>query len=157
PHDRPRGAPAARSTPKTCSEHDQPDRVRAKGSSSMSSHAEPQVPSPDASPATTRLKDEIEHTRSDLSDTVAALEQKLAPSQVREAVSAELQLVEDRVRDVLGDQLTQAKTLVETEMLEAKEFLRTGLTDAERMIRAGLSDARESVRTDVKDALTGVR
>jgi hypothetical protein len=41
----------------------------------MSSNAEPQVPTPDASPATTRLKDEIEHTRSDLSDTVAALEQ----------------------------------------------------------------------------------
>jgi hypothetical protein len=123
----------------------------------MSSHAEPQAPLPDASPATTRLKDEIEHTRSDLSETVAALEEKLAPSQVREAVSAELQLVEDRVRDVLGDQLTQAKTLVETEMREAKEFLRTGLTDAERMIRAGLSDAKESVRTEVKDALTGAR
>ena len=123
----------------------------------MSSNAEAQVPSPPASPTTTRLKDEIEHTRSDLSDTVAALEEKLAPSQVREAVSAELQLVENRVRDVLGDQLSQAKNLVETEMREAKEFLSTELTDAERMIRAGLSDARESVRKEVKDALTGAR
>ena len=123
----------------------------------MSSNGEPQIPSPDSSPATARLKDEIEHTRSELSDTVAALEEKLAPSQVREVVTAELQRVEDRVRDVIGDQLAQAKTLVETEMLEAKQFLRAQLTDAERMIRTGLSDARESVRKDAKDALTGAR
>ena len=123
----------------------------------MSSDAEPQTNSPDSSPAAARLKDEIEHTRSGLSDTVAALEEKLAPSQVREVVTAELQQVQDRVRDVLGDQLAHAKTLVEAEMLEAKQFLRAQLTDAERMIRTGLSDAKESVRKDAKDALTGAR
>jgi len=119
----------------------------------MSSNAEPQTPSPDSSPATAHLKNEIEHTRSELSETVAALEEKLAPSQVRETV----QLVEDRVRHVVGDELTQAKNLVQAELLEAKNVLRAGLSDAERMIRNGLSDARESVRNDVKDALTGAR
>jgi hypothetical protein len=123
----------------------------------MSSDAEPQTPSAESSPATERIKHEIEHTRSELSDTVAALEEKLAPSQVREAVSAELQLVEDRVRNVLGDQLTQAKAVVEAEVLEAKNALRAGLTDAERLIRTGLSEARESVRNDLKDAVTGAR
>jgi hypothetical protein len=123
----------------------------------MSSDAEPQTASPESSPARERIKHEIEHTRSELSDTVAALGEKLAPSQVREAVSAELQLVEDRVRDVLGDQLTHAKALVEAEMVEAKNFLRAELTDAERMIRTGLSDARESVRNELKDAVTSAR
>ena len=101
----------------------------------MSSNAESQTNSPESSPATARIKDEIEHTRSGLSDTVAALEEKLAPSQVREVISAELQLVEDRV----------------------KNFLRDGLNDAERMVRAGLGDARESVRQDATDALIGAR
>ena len=123
----------------------------------MSSDAEPHTPSPESSPAAERIKHEIEHTRSELSDTVAALGERLAPSQVREAVSAELQLVEDRVRDVLGDQLTHAKALLEAEVLEAKNFLRAGLSDAERMIRTGLSEARESVRNDLKDAVTGAR
>jgi hypothetical protein len=122
----------------------------------MSSHPE-STPSPDSSPARARIKDEIEQTRSELSDTVAALEEKLAPSQVREVISAELQLVEDRVRDVLGDQLAQAKTFLEAQMLEAKNFLREEVNDAERMVRAGLSDARESVRQDAKDALIGAR
>jgi len=123
----------------------------------MSSDVEPHTPAPESSPATERIKHEIEHTRSELSDTVAALEDKLAPSQVREAVSAELQLVEDRVRDVLGDQLAQAKALVQAEVAEAKQFLREGMTDAERMIRTGLGDAKESVRNELKDAMTVAR
>jgi hypothetical protein len=123
----------------------------------MNSTAETHTPSPESSPATERIKNEIEHTRSELSETVAALVEKLAPSQVREVVSAELQLVEDRVRNVLGDQLTQAKAVVEAEVLEAKNALRAGLTDAERLIRTGLSEARESVRNDLKDAVTGAR
>lgn len=106
---------------------------------------------------TERIKHEIEQTRDDLSETVAALEEKLAPAQVREVVHAELQHVEERVRDVLGDKLDQAKAVVSAELLEAKNALREGLQDAERMIRTGLSDARASVREDVKDALTGAR
>jgi hypothetical protein len=123
----------------------------------MTTTTEDPTPPNELSPATARIKHEIEQTRDDLSETVAALEEKLAPAQVREVVTAELQLVEDRVRDVIGDQLAQAKTLVSAELLEAKNALREGLSDADRLIRAGLSDARASVRTELQDAVTGAR
>lgn len=123
----------------------------------MNTEAEAHAPASTPSEATTRLKEEIEQTRGDLSETVAALEEKLAPSQVREAVSAELQLVENRVREVLDDQIAQAKTFVQDEVRDAKNALSEGLHETERLIRTGLSDARETVREDLKNAITGAR
>jgi hypothetical protein len=122
----------------------------------MTTTPEPTPPN-ELSPATARIKQEIEQTRDDLSVTVAALEEKLAPSQVREAVGAELKIVEERVRDVIGDQLAQARNLVAEELLEAKQVLRDGLSDADRRIREGLRDARTAVRAELKEAVTGAR
>ena len=107
----------------------------------MSNAIDPMAPS-DATvddPSTARLKHEIEQTKEGLADTLSALEDKFSPSQVREAVGAELQQVEERVRGVLADQL------------------REGMRDAERLIRTGLGDAKESVKTELKDAVTGAK
>jgi hypothetical protein len=125
----------------------------------MSNDTDPMAPSDptfDESP-TERLKHEIEETKEGLSETISALEGKFSPSQVREAVGAELQQVEERVRDVLADQLEHAKTLVQAEVVEAKNVLREGMRDAERMIRTGLGDAKESVKTELRHAVTGAK
>jgi len=101
---------------------------------------------------TERLKQDIEHTREEMSETIAALEEKLSPSQVRDVVGAELQQVEDRVRKVLGEQLTNAKAAVHEEVAEAKTLLREGMRDAERLIKTGLTEARESLTTGLGEA-----
>ncbi len=64
-------------------------------------------------PATAHLKHDIEQTRADMSGTIAALETRLSPSEVRDKVGVELQHVEDRIRVVVGEQLAEAKTLVQ--------------------------------------------
>jgi hypothetical protein len=132
-----------------------------------STTASTSVPSdPTEETATVRLKQDIEHTREDLSETIAALEDKLSPSQIREVVGAELQQVEGRVRTVLDEQLTNAKAAVHEEVEEAKTLLREGMRDAERLVKTGLSDARESltiglsqakesVKQELKDAMNG--
>jgi len=123
-------------------------------------------PDPPEETATVRLKQEIEHTREDLSETLSALEDKFSPSQIREVVGAELQQVEERVRTVLAEQLTNAKAAVHEEVGEAKALLREGMRDAERLLKTGVSDARESltiglseakesVKQELKDAMNG--
>lgn len=107
--------------------------------------------------ATVRLKQDIEHTRDDLSETISALEDKFSPSQIREVVGAELQQVEDRVRTVLDEQLTNAKAAVHEEVGEAKALLREGMRDAERLVKTGLSDARESLTIGLSEAKESVK
>jgi hypothetical protein len=115
------------------------------------------APGESSDPSTARLKQDIEHTRDDLSETVAALEERLSPSQLRTALREEVQEVEQKVRVVLGEQLTEAKALVHAEVREAKEALQTGMADAERMIRSGLHDAKETVKHEVKDAVSAAK
>jgi len=124
----------------------------------MSSESERTItPEESSDPSTERLKQDIEHTRDDLSETVAALEERLSPSQLRAAIREEVQEVEQKVRTVLGEQMTDAKELVHTEVREAKEALHTGIADAERMIRSGLHDAKETVKNELKDAVSSAK
>ena len=139
-----------------------------KGATAMSRTTESTSVPPDRTEetATVRLKQDIEHTREDLSQTISALEDKFSPSQIREVVGAELQQVEERVRTVLDEQLTNAKAAVHEEVGEAKTLLREGMRDAERLVKTGVSDARESltiglteakesVKQELKDAMNG--
>lgn len=100
-----------------------------------------------------RIKQDIEQTRDDLSETVAALEERFSPSQLRAALREEVQEVEQKVRSVLGEQLAEAKTVVQTELREAKDALHGGLADAERRIRSGLHDAKETAKSELKHAV----
>jgi len=67
------------------------------------------TPEESSDPSTERLKQDIEHTREDLSETVAALEERLSPSQLRAAIREEVHEVEQKVRTVLGEQMSDAK------------------------------------------------
>ena len=111
----------------------------------------------DESADAARIKQDIEQTRDNLSETVAALEERLSPSTLRTALREEVQEVEQKVRAVLGEQLTEAKTLVQTELREAKDALHTGLVDAERMIRSGLHDAKETTKNELKSAVNDAK
>ena len=112
---------------------------------------------PSSDPSTVRLKQDIEQTREDLSQTIAALEERLSPSQLRTALREEVQEVEQKVRVVLSEQMTEAKTLIQAEVREAKQALHTGMTQAEQMIRNGLRDAKETVKDELKDAVTAAK
>lgn len=105
-------------------------------------------------PSTSRLKQDIEETREGLSETVAILEERLSPSQLRATLREEVQEVEEKVRSVLSEQMSDAKSLVQTELREAKEAISSSMADAERMVRSGLRDAKETVKDELKDAVT---
>ena len=104
-----------------------------------------------------RLQQGIEQTRSDMSVTLAELETKLNPSELRDKVGAELAHVEDRVRAVVHEQLTEAKELVKTELAEAKTLLRGEMDEAEKKLRKGLTDAKAAFKEDVSQAWTGAK
>jgi len=104
--------------------------------------------------ATEKIKHDIEHTRSDLSATVEALETRLKPSEVHRVVSSELSHVEERVRETVKEQLGEAKQAVQAELSEAREAVREGLREADAVVRRGLSDARSAVKEEVSEALT---
>ena len=100
-----------------------------------------------------RLESGIEQTRADMSATIDALETRLSP----ERVGIELKRVEEHVRDVVRDQLVDAKQLVKEELLEAKNLLRGEVDNAEEKIKRGLGEARDAVKNDIKEAITGAK
>lgn len=108
-------------------------------------------------PEVLRLREGIEQQRADMSDTIDQLETRLNPGEVREKVGAELKHVEDRVREVIHEQLNEAKSLVRTELLEAKQLLRAEMNEAEEKVKRGLGEARDAVKHDVKEAFAGAK
>jgi hypothetical protein len=93
-----------------------------------------------------RLKHDIEQTKEELAGTLSALEEKFSPSQVREAVGAELQQMEERVRGALAD----AKESVKTELKEA-------VTGAKESLRAATLGRVETFATNVGDTMNAAR
>ena len=121
--------------------------------------ASDKVPTPadDGDAEMERLKHGIERTRAEMSSTINALETRLTPSEIRATVNAELHNVEQRVRAVVGEELTEAKKLVEAELGEAKKLLKEGLNEAEEKVRRGLGDAKEAVKKDLSEAFHGAK
>lgn len=110
-------------------------------------------PPPDA--ATAQLVADIEKTRSDMSGAVAALGEKLSPTELRGKLDGELQHVEDKVRQVVREQLADAKALVKEELVEAKNLLRDEMNEAEKKIKEGLASARDTAKKDLAEQLEG--
>jgi uncharacterized protein DUF3618 len=100
-----------------------------------------------------QLEGEIEQTRSEMSATIGAIENRLTP----ERVGTELKQVEERVRAVVHDELVEAKQLVKDELLEAKNLLREEVDHVEEKLKRGLGEARDAVKEDVKEAITGAK
>ncbi|HEX2671177.1 MAG TPA: DUF3618 domain-containing protein [Polyangiaceae bacterium] len=111
----------------------------------------------DSDPEVIQLQAGIEHTRADMSATIAALEARLSPTEVRDKVGTELKHVEERVRSVMREQMGEAKAAVQAELVEAKDLLRSEMNEAEEKIKRGLSDARAAVKQDVKEAISGAQ
>ena len=105
---------------------------------------------------TARMVREIEKTRADMSGTIAALESRLRPSEIRGTVDTEIHHVEEKVREVVREHLAEAKSLVKEELAEAKDLLRAEMTEAETKLRRGLSDLRDTVKKDLSEELDTV-
>jgi hypothetical protein len=105
-----------------------------------------------ANPSTGRLVENIERTRAELSSTISTLESRLSP----EKVGAELEQVENKIREAIREHLAEAKTLVQEELVEAKGALRAEMNEAETKIRRGLADARDALKSDLRDEWTTV-
>lgn len=86
-------------------------------------------------PEVMRLREDIEETRSDMSATISALEDRLDPSEVKQKIGVELQHVEDRVRVVVREQMDEA----------------------EQKIKKGLAEVKDTVKSDIKEAVSGAK
>jgi hypothetical protein len=98
-------------------------------------------------PAAERIKHDIEQTRDNLSETVAALEERLNPSTLRTALREEVQEVEQKVRSVLGEQLSEAKAWFRPSCVRPR-------MPAHRDGRGGANDPDRSLRRKRKPPRT---
>lgn len=106
---------------------------------------------------TRRLESGIAETRANMTTTIAALEAKLNPTELRAKVGVELEHVEQRVKALVKEELQEAKTLVKEELEVAQQLLRGEMNEAEGKIKRGLVEAKESVKTELKDAYEGAK
>ncbi len=116
--------------------------------------SKPEKPETESVPA---LKADIESTRADMSATMSALEARLSPKEIREKVGDELAYVETKVRQVVHEQLVEAKALVREELVEAKKLIGEQISGAEDKVRKGLVEARETLKEDLHDAISGAK
>ncbi len=106
---------------------------------------------------TARLEQGIAETRASMSTTLAALEQKLSPSELHQKVGAELEHLEGRVKALVKEELEEAKALVKEELVVAQGYIRGEMNEAEIKIKRGLVEAKESVKDEIKDAYEGAK
>src|SRR3954462_3126643 len=97
----------------------------------MTSAHNPNNPKPQRKQAedldTERIKSDIERSRGELATTIGELESRLSAPQIRSAVRAELEHVEQRVRVTVKDQLSEAKEVLHAELGEARKAVHEGL------------------------------
>ncbi len=93
----------------------------------------PEAKPSEAQPADAKaevIQQQIDKTRSDLGQTLTAIEQKLNPTALREMAAVEIHVIEDKVKEVFKQQFEEAKTTIKVELAEAKETVKRELTDA---------------------------
>ncbi|HEY4016931.1 MAG TPA: hypothetical protein VGM06_26545 [Polyangiaceae bacterium] len=91
-------------------------------------HAPPE-PTPRADAVET-MRQEIDRTRSDLGQTLTAIELKLDPTVLREKAVEEIQVVEDRVKAAVREQIEETKEKLKVELADAKETVKREVSDA---------------------------
>jgi RNA-binding protein YhbY len=94
---------------------------------------------PSAEQKADAIRDEIDRTRSDLGQTLAAIEQKLDPATLREKAVEEIQVVEDRVKAAVKEQIEETREKLKVELAQATETVKREVTDA-------LDHAKKAVR-----------
>lgn len=117
----------------------------------------PRAPKPedreDASPA--ELAQGIEQTRAEMTDTLAAIERKLAPSELRAKAIEELEVVEDKVREVVREQIQETKESVKAELREAKEAVKEEVREAVGAVKEEVREAFGEAKQALHDATIG--
>jgi hypothetical protein len=76
------------------------------------------------------MKEQIERTRSDLGETLTAIEQKLNPATLREKAVEEIQVVEQRVKGAVKEQIEETKAALKVELVDAKENIKREVQEA---------------------------
>ena len=106
------------------------------------------------------LREGIEQTRSDMSGTLRALEEKLNPTDLRDKAAAELVHVEEHVKAAVREQLHEVRGIVKEELKDAKDSLTelmvtakdTVIKDAEERVGELMVTAKDTVIKDAKEA-----
>jgi hypothetical protein len=94
---------------------------------------------PSADQKADAIRDEIDRTRSDLGQTLTAIEQKLNPTTLREKATEEILVVEERVKAAVREQIEETKEKLKVELADAKETVKREVTEA-------LDHAKKAVR-----------
>lgn len=76
-----------------------------------------------------------------MSETIAAIERRLDPSDLRAKAIEELEVVEEKVKEVVRDQIQETKATVKAELREAKEALKEEAREAFTEAKQALHDA----------------
>jgi hypothetical protein len=131
--------------------------------------------SPPADPSIKEIREGIEHTRTEMSATLTALEDRLSPGVLGDKANAELDHLEARVKSAVKEGIEEAKAAAAVTVKEgldhakeavaatlkegidhAKEAVavtvKEGVQEAKEAVTHGLKEARETVKKDVQDA-----
>lgn len=92
-----------------------------------------------ASPA--EIASDIAQTRAEMSETIAAIERRLDPSDLRAKAIEELEVVEEKVKEVVREQIAETKASVKAELREAKEAIKEEAREAFTEAKQALHDA----------------
>lgn len=98
------------------------------------------------------IEHNIEQTRAHMSETLAAIEQRLNPTELREKAVEELHVVEVRVKEAVREQIEETKAKVTEELIEAKEKLTGELIEAKDRAKNEVKQAFVQVKHEVKEA-----
>ncbi|MBV9950085.1 MAG: DUF3618 domain-containing protein [Myxococcales bacterium] len=109
---------------------DNEGKTPATGAASSASAAEAQ---------TEALKQSIDRTRSDIGETLTAIEEKLEPARLREKALEELEVVEHRVKGAVKEQFEETKAAIKLELIEAKDSVK-------KEVQQGLAQAKDALR-----------
>jgi hypothetical protein len=130
---------------------------------------------PPADPSIKEIREGIEHTRTEMSATLTALEDRLSPGVLGDKANAELDHLEARVKSAVKEGIEEAKAAAAVTVKEgldhakeavaatlkegidhAKEAVavtvKEGVQEAKEAVTHGLKEARETVKKDVQDA-----
>ena len=104
-----------------------------------------------------KLRDGIDQTRAHMSETLRALEDRLAPADLRSKAATELEHVEVHVKAAIKEQLVEVRSILKDEIQEAKQAVDELLEKTREGVKRDVVAAKDAVKRDVGEALTNVK
>lgn len=121
---------------------------------SSSSDRQPST-EPESKPKTGELLLDIAQARAEMSANLGALEHHLDPVELRQKAMVELGHVEARVKEIVQEQLAEARTFLKTELAEAREVVKTDLIIAKDYVKKEVGVAFDNAKKSVRAATIG--